>query len=348
MTVLLVCCVNERKDTFLNIDSHFTSQSFQERKLLKGTRLELGTLLAPVQVFFHDSLLFVASNGLESNVYVFNSNDNYLLRGSIIQNGMGPDELLSVARMDFNHDGTFWSHDIITAHIKKFELIMDKDTVYAIVRNRISLNGPVINAFCLDTDLIGTTTQEIKPLSRFYIYDAQGNRIDEAGDYPTYNREIPATAKVEVYNGWISIHPSYNKFVLAYEFTDLIEFYDSDFKLLKRVQGPHNFLPEVELKQRGNSVAMVRRFDLTRFAYQRAVSSDSLIFLLYANGETVSKEDDQEEAAHFNSIVAIDWEGNPLYLFELDHAVISIAVDWKKGIIYGLNRIESEVYAFPF
>lgn len=142
MTVLLLGCVNKRKGTFLNIDSHFSSQSFQERKLLKGTRLDLGTLLAPVHVFFHDSLLFVTANGRESNVYVFNSSDNYLHIGSIIQSGMGPDELLSVARMDFNHDGTFWSHDIVTAHMKRFELIVNRDTVYAIAQSSISLKGP--------------------------------------------------------------------------------------------------------------------------------------------------------------------------------------------------------------
>ncbi|HMR56159.1 MAG TPA: hypothetical protein PLM56_10320 [Cyclobacteriaceae bacterium] len=93
---------------------------------------------------------------------------------------------------------------------------------------------------------------------------------------------------------------------------------------------------------------MKRRFDLTKYAYQAVVCTDSLIFLLYDNGETVSKDDDQDEAGHLSTIVAIDWNGQPLSLYELDHPVISICVDWHKRVIYGLDRIESEVYAFPF
>ncbi len=334
--------------SFVDVDKKFALNSFKDHRLLQGSKLDLGTLLAPIQIFFHDSLMFIATQGLQHNVTVYNQSKEYRQVGSIIPIGAGPDELQSVVRMDFNSDGTFWAHDMIIPQLKKFKLVIDRDTIYATVTGGVPLRWPVMNSFLLEKGTIGTTTHEIKPLKRFYVYDSLGSRKDEAGDYPVYEREVPPTAIVEVFNGWVSVHPDKSKFVLAYEFTDLIEFYDSEFKLLKRVQGPHNFLPEFELKQRGNSVAMVRRFDLTRFAYQRAVSNDSLIFLLYANGETVSKEDDQEEAAHFNFIVAIDWEGNPLYLFELDHAVISIAVDWKKRIIYGLNRIESEVYAFPF
>ena len=114
------------------------------------------------------------------------------------------------------------------------------------------------------------------------------------------------------------------------------------------MQGPHIFLPEFELKLRGSHMAMARKFDKTKYAYQGIASNDSTIFLLYDNGETISREENQEAASHFKTIVAIDWEGNPLSIYQLDHAVISICVDWKNKIIYGLDRLESEVYSFPF
>lgn len=330
------------------MDGRFAANSFKNQVLLKGSKLELGTLLAPIQIFFHDTLLFVTTEGLHHNVHVYNQRQDYLYFGSIIPRGDGPDELLSVVRMDFNSDGTFWAHDIITGRLKKYELVLNSDSIYAVAKSSASLKWPVMNAFWVEPGIIGATTQEITPLKRFYLHDSLGNRLAEAGDYPAYEKEIPATALVEIFNGWVSVHPEKTRFVLAYEFTDLIEIFDMEFTLLKRVQGPHNFLPEFELKQRGNSVAMKRKFDLTRYAYQGIVSNDSLVFMLYANGETVSKEADPEEAAHFKVIVAIDWEGNPLYLFNLDHAVISICVDWKRQVVYGLDRIESEIYAFPF
>jgi hypothetical protein len=342
---LIIGC---RKKGFNGVHEKFGRNSIQEHKMLQGTRLDVGTLLSPIQLFFHDSLLFVTTQGLSQNVLVFNQNNGYKQMGSIISTGSGPDELISVTRMDFNADHSFWAHDIVTGQLKRFRLRVQRDTIFTDTEFSIALKFPSMNMFYLKNGIIGSTPPEIMPLKRFYVYDSLGNRIKEEGNYPDYDREIPPTAMVEVYNGWVGVHPSKSKFVLAYEFADLIEFYDSEFKLLKRVQGPDDFLPEFKLKQRGLHPSMVRKFDLTKFAYQGVVAGEAMIFLLYDNGETVSKDDDPEEAAHFRTVIGINWDGKPLNLFELDHSVISIAVDWKKRIIYGLNRIESEIYAFPF
>jgi hypothetical protein len=345
--LLILLFAGCRKKGFIGVDEKFARNSIQEHRMLQGTKLDLGMLLSPIQLFFHDSLLFVTTTGLPLNVLVFDQKHNYKSLGSILPTGMGPDELLSVARMDFNADHSFWAHDVITGKLKKYQLQLQKDTIYT--DTEFTVNLPLsINTFCLNNGIIGSTTRDIIPLTRFYVYDSLGNRIKETGDYPAYDREIPPTAMVEVYNGWVGLHPSKSKFVMVYEITDLIEFYDNTFQLLKRVQGPDDFLPEFKVKQRGLHPALVRKFDLTRFAYQAVVTGENMIFLLYDNGETISRDDDPEEAAHFKTIVVIDWDGKPLALFELDHAVISIAVDWKMRIIFGLNRIESEVYAFPF
>jgi len=344
---LLIKCSQETRSEFQDVHETFTLESFEERKILKGTRIDLGTLLAPIHIYFYDSLLFVATNGLDKNLSIYNSNADFSAVGSIVTNGMGPDDLLSVMRMDFDIDGTFWVHDAVTAKMKKFEIDFKGDSIYAVAQKDVSLKGPVTNAIFLIPDQIGATTQDINPLKRFYLYDIDGARKGEVSEYPNYNREIPATAKVEVFNGRISVHPKKDQFVLVYEYADLIEFYNSRFNLTKRIHGPHVFVPEFELKDRGNHPAMKLRYDKTRFAYQDVVSNSEEIFLLYANGRTVSKEDG-DEAFHYDTIVVVDWEGNPLSLFSLDHTVISICVDWNKRVIYGLNRIESEVYAFSF
>ncbi|HRF33891.1 MAG TPA: BF3164 family lipoprotein [Cyclobacteriaceae bacterium] len=340
-------CLSGCDGGFTQVDQKFTRNSFIEQRTLSGTKLDLGTVLAPIQIFFYDSLLFISAEGLDKVVSVYNRNNNYKMIGGIISRGMGPDELTSVARMDFNPDKTFWAHDIVAGQLKKFELVITPDTSFVIANGHEQLRYPVMNAFLVKSGMIGTTTQDIMPLKRFYIYDSLGNR-KEAGDYPKYKREIPPTALVEVFNGWASLKPSKDRFVLGYEYTDLIEIYNGEFELIKRIQGPDNFLPEFDLKQRGNSIAMMRRYDKTKYAYQAVASSDSLIFLLYDNGETISKDEDQDEASQFKTIVVIDWEGRPLSLYQLDHSIISVCVDWHRRVIYGLDRIESEVYAFPF
>lgn len=343
---LLMNCSPDAKSGFADVHRTFTIKSFKDRKSLKSSKLELGTVLAPLFIFFHDSLLFVVADGLDKNVTVYNAAKNHSPLGSLLPRGTEPEEMLSVSRMDFNSDGTFWAHDLVAGRMKEFKLVMDKDTVYAISRKSVSF-VPSMNAFFLYPDKIGSTTQDINPLSRFYVYDIEGNRTEEVGEYPSYEREIPATAMVEVFNGWVSVHPDKTKFLLAYEWTDLLEIYNSDFTLVKRIHGPHLFMPEFELKARGSATVMQRKSDLSKFAYQGLTSNNERIFLLYANGKTVPKGAG-DEYFHYNTIVAIDWVGNPQTLYELDHKVISICVDWKRRIIYGLDRIESEIYAFSF
>lgn len=344
---LLMNCTPDKKSGFADVHRTFTVKSFKERKLLNSSKLELGTVLAPLFIFFHDSLLFVVSDGLDENISVYNAAKDYSPLGSFVQRGAGPEEMLSVSRMDFNPDGTFWAQDIVRGQLKKLELVLRTDTVYSITRESISLRWPELNVFFIYPDKVGITTQDINPLSRFYVHDMQGNRKREVGEYPSYEREIPATAMVEVFNGWVSVHPDKTKFLLAYEWTDLVEIYNSEFDLVKRIHGPHIFLPEFELKARGSSTVMRRKADMTKFAYQGLTSSNEVIFLLYANGKTVPKGAGDEDF-HFNTIVTMDWDGNPQALYELDHKVISICVDWKRRIIYGLDRIESEIYAVPF
>ena len=132
---------------------------------------------------------------------------------------------------------------------------------------------------------------------------------------------------------------------MAYEYTDLIEIYDSQLNLLKRIQGPDNFLPIFKLKDRGGAQVMQRLYNKTRLAYQGIETDGKHLYLLYGGGKTVAPEDG-EDAIHHNQLIVMDWEGEVLELINLDHAVSNIAIDARNSVIYGLDRITSEVYAF--
>jgi len=119
----LASCTTDTKSGFADVDRTFTINSFKDQKLLKSSKLELGTVLAPLFIFFHDSLLFVVADGLDNNITVYNTTKDYSLLGSFVPRGEGPEEMLSLSRMDFNSDGTFWAHDIVRGQLKKLELL---------------------------------------------------------------------------------------------------------------------------------------------------------------------------------------------------------------------------------
>lgn len=347
---VLTGCDNDSADgNFMDgVKESFTLEDLGQAIPLKSKKLDLGIVLGPVNLFTHDSLLFISSTGRDVNLGVYNKNQEYKQLNDIIIAGQGPDEMLSVYRMFFEKDGSFWAHDIVAMNMKKFDLTLNQDTAYATMKEMVTFEVPsVTEAVPLSNGTIPTTTHDINPLKRFYVYDFNGKKIGTPSDYPTYERKIPNTATVEVYSGHMVAHPEGNKFIMAYDYTDLIEIYDQSSVLQKRVQGPHLFKPDFELRQRGEYYFMRRLLGRTRQAYIKAVANSEHVMLLYANGRP-RLEGEGEAGIHHNHIVMIDWNGKPVKMYELDHAVSDFAVDWENSVIYGLDRIESEVYAFSF
>ncbi len=344
--VFLTNCKPDEK-RMNEVDETFSIDSFRNNSSLKGEKLDLGLVLSPVKLFFRDSLLFISSVGTDLNVSVFNSHDNYTKIGGIIPSGVGPNEMTSVIKIQFMNDSVFWAHDIQTFQLKNYTLHVGLDSIYAEHNELIALDAGSVLPLMLNNERLISTTREINPFNRFYEFDVIDKTKKGVGKYPGFSRDIPYTVAAEVYNAFSKIHPNHEKFVLAYEHTDLIEFYNSDVKLLKRFQGPHIFQPEFELNERNGHFAMRRVYEKTKWAYIAVDANEDEIFLLYANGDT-RKKGEGEEGIHHNHIVTIDWEGNPLNYYELDHGVTTITVDFNKRIIYGLDRMESEVYAFEY
>jgi hypothetical protein len=338
------------KPEFHSVDgvtSTYTHHSFKESKKLQGKLLDLGTVLAPLVLFHHDSLLFISSVGLPWNVKVFDMKNQNSEVGEILSRGMGPEEVLSALSISFSKDGSFWVHDPSGSQMKQAELFFEQGQLQTRVSEISRFAAPVTSSIFLNNHKFVTVCNDINPFKRFYVFDSVGYQIDAFGEYPTYEREIPNSAAVEVFMGRLTVHPNRDKFLMAYDYTDLIEIYSSDFELLHRVQGPHGFLPEFGLKERGSHQVMSRVYGHTKQAFYDVISNEEYIFLLYGDGKSRAKGSG-ESGVHYDKIVVLDWEGQAQMWLELDHPVTSICVDWKGKIVYGLDRIESQVYAFAF
>lgn len=345
--VLFVWSCNKSQKFSFPHSKQFSVKDFKKKDYLHGEVLDLGLLVSPISIFCNDSNLFVYQAGQDTLLTVYSTRENYKKMGRAISQGMGPGEMMTVNRMDFNSDGSIWVHDVMGGQLKKFQLLSNDGKLNVKVLDHIKIPGTALNAVYLNSDLIITTTREIVPPTRFSIYDKLGRIIEQKGAYPYYGTEIPVSAAVEVFSAWAAVHPAKNGFVLAYEYTDLLEFYDSTATLIRRLHGPDRFFPVFELKQRGNYPVMKRLYNKTKYAYPvKPVGGKEMICFLYADGKTVPKGDD--EADHFNKVIFTDWNGSPLALYELDKKIISIAVDWTARKIYGLNRNEAKVFAFSF
>lgn len=347
IVIVTSSCRKQKRQYMHNIDDSFVYDSIPHKQELYSKKLDLGIIFSPNMIFIVDSSLVVASSGTDYLLSLFNINDEYSKIGNVIQYGQGPDEALSVVNLYGEGLDEFKVHDGSAGWIKDYSLDQNRDSVWAKSRGLTRFNRMSISYLWLVKNKLISTTTDISPYKRLYIYDSVGNFIEAKGDYPYFDRKVEPTVGVEVFTAKAAVRPSDSSSILAYRYTDLIEFYDNESNLVKRVQGPDLFTPKFEVGLRGGYPIMERKLDLTQEAFIHAVASDKEIFLLYAAGKT-RKKGEGDLGIHYRHILVMDWQGKPLKHFELDHSIASFGVDWENQTIYGLDKIESEIYTFKY
>ncbi|MGV8096463.1 MAG: BF3164 family lipoprotein [Mangrovibacterium sp.] len=155
--------------------------------------------------------------------------------------------------------------------------------------------------------------------------------------YKHCNLSLTPIETIEGFLCNISVNPQDGRICLSYNLTDLIEFYDSDGILKKRVHGPDHFFPVIEQRERGEGVGVRSIEGKTRDAYFSPVVSDSMIYLLYSG--RFFDLNVTESLYLVNQIFAFDWDGTPSKRFILDIPIFWFTVDEKQKKIYGLTDV---------
>ena len=337
----------EKKSIFNEIDSTFTLDDFESVEELEGQTIDLGLLLNPVFLFHHDSLLFVCNSGTSNIIHLYNLH-NGQKAGEIIGNGDGPNELRSVLNLDFMSNGDFYAFDIITQQIKTFHLTANDSITVESTASFHPEVPPISEPVILHNNHVAAMTVQLSPLGRFYEFDSSGKFLGEKGNYPSYDREIPLTATADLYRAHSAIRTGKrDRFLLAYRYADLIEIYDDQLNSIKRIQGPHVFLPDFNLKSRGDgNMYFQPSMKKTKLAFSSVDSNEDYILLLYQGG---TFKEEGIEGIHYSYMVLMDWEGNPVKYYKLNRSISTFCVDWSGKIIYGLDqKNEPEVVKFLF
>lgn len=334
---------SKQKSSFEKVTISYDYNDFENIQELNGTKLDLGLLLSPIDLYFLDSLLYISSVGNDYNLKVFNRSNKE--KGQLFYYGPGPSEAMSVAGMSIKNNNSVLIHDLNSNQVKEFEIYASKDSIYSNFINTVTFSKVVYEPFSLGENF-SSTVFNINPLNRFYLFDMKGNFVDGKGDFPNFGIDLPTTLFPEVFNTRAKYNKLKEKIVLAYEFTDLVEIYDKNFNLINRIHGPEKFIPLFDVSDGNGVISMVRKYNYTRWAFSQIETTENLIFLLYSG--KVKKKETLEEDTHYSQIIVLNWEGIPNMLLKLNHPIITFTVDEKEKLIYGLDRLTSEVYSFKY
>ena len=334
--VLLSSCQSNEKYS----DAECISFSdFGEVIYLKGDSVAFDDiLLKPVKIHLVDSILIMKNRNTEYAYYIFNILTKKKI-GERVSFGIGPNEMID-PRFIPSTDDNAWIFD------KNRKILNICDRQKFLKEENLEINKTIeFEDFCDNIVFIpskGFIASVFKLNNkRFGLFNLEGDTICYKGEYPTLSSLQTNIEQVEQFINEFTANVEEDRVFVSYKRTDLIECYDTDMNLIKRIHGPEHFFPEVH--QVGDRIRTNKGTE--RDAYSFPLSVGKKVFVLYSGKVFNPRNHDYLK----DKILVFDWNGNPQQCYQLDIPIFDFAVDEKSRIIYGLtDKPESHIIQFKF
>ena len=307
----------------------FTLDDFTATVQLKGTTLELNDMvMKPTDILAHDSLLITIEYRGDKLFHIYNLKEQKQVNECIVM-GQGPNDMLQPEFMHCNGD-SIKIVDLATSTIYAYKI---KDFVtepYPEPIYRIKLQKQIfLTAQQADDNIIGYSYGTKDRLSKF---DLTGKEIETFINYPVSSISYSDMEKMDAFYMKF-ITNGRNKIVLCHYMTDLIEIYDTNGALQKRMHGPEQFLAHFKQLQEGPMGSTPVK-GMNRDAFMCPRDAGNEFFVLYNGGYI----DEPGHTTSCNRLFSFSWDGVPQKIFNLDDPVFSFTADTKNKKIYGISE----------
>jgi hypothetical protein len=310
----------------------FTLQDIPQTVSLTGEQIDFDAMImSPKYITVVDTVLIITNRNTENFIHCFDVKNRKKLTESIAR-GNGPEDMLDAKNAQLV-DTFIWIFDMQKQMIRQY----GKHDI-CLSQNPKSLNNvrpqegffDAVLALPGQDKFIASTVQPDK--KRFALFDKSGYMLTEFGDFPESNASMTSIEAVQSFTGYLTC--SNDKFIFVCNQTDLIELYNLDGKLNKRLHGPDGFFPHMKQKSvEGGGIVVSGIEGKSREGYFSPVVYGNELWVLYDGRNSYS------DPNHLmNAIIVFDLtKGKPVRLIKLDKAIFSFAVDGKNNVIYGIS-----------
>jgi hypothetical protein len=327
---IIILTTSCRKENSYQNASSFSFSDFGNSTLLHGTDMTFDDLLMrPVDFRVIDSLLVMRNRGTEYQFHIFNTQNTKKI-GELIPFGNGPNEMIEPAIIP-SDDSFIWILDKMKRSVSKCSLNISTDTSYIEILKKITIQEYADQAAIINKNILAVILNPA--MKRFCLYDNTGLLIKDFGEYPECKSDYAEYEKMEAFFCDFIINHKKNRLLMSYKQTDLIDIYDLEGNLIKRLHGPEQFYPAVKQEQNGEQIKVRAQSGKSRHAYFTPRNAGEEVFILYS-GKVFDKE---RPSYLMNNIFVFDWDGNPIRRYELDNPCFSFDVDPKNKTIYTLS-----------
>lgn len=327
--LLLSCSSNTTdKNPIIRNAQTFDLNDFQEIKELVSENLDLDTLdIVPLDIEVLDNYLISRNKADEKLFTVIN-----LAKKEIVANhinvGQGPEDMLYPSFVGYDNDYIYiCDQQTSRINIYKKNDMLNNDNLNSI--KQISFDKPIINRVrLLNNGFIGSVYQ---PFMK-YIFNNEGITIDSI-PYPIIDKELTEMENFDTFQN-DACSDGNKKIAITYFSTDVIDFYNQNGILLKRLHGPDQFISRVKEVTYKNGAISSQYVGAIYDAYANPRNINNELWVLYSGKNS--------EEAHYeysnNYIFTFSWEGKPLMAYHLNIGITSYAVDTNKRIIYAVTE----------
>lgn len=325
--IIISCSKTEYKDSVT-----FSLLDFPETRQLKGKEILFDKeLLRPVRIYLTDSVLVFQNSRVETHFDKYNLHTKKKI-GECISFGSGPEEMLYPKGFQLV-DSVIWICDVDKRKMLGYRKEQFCYSNMPKPVHTINFNETFDQVAIKQNEIVSTVLSPDH--QRLSFYGMNGLFLKTVGDFPDCHLNLTPIETIEGFLCNLLVNPDDGKVCLSYKRTDLIEFYDSNGTLIRRMHGPDHFFPVIMEDKRGNGVGIHSIERQTRDAYFCPVAVNNMIYLLYSGKFFDLK--DTKDSYLLNQIFVFDWDGNPLKRYILDTPVFWFTIDARQKRIYGLT-----------
>lgn len=327
VTDLFYACTESKEET------DFTLNSFDKSIYLKGgNRYENDSLFLgnPRWIRFHpDSFLIIQEMGSTKMLTVIDLKSNRIQK--LISKGKGPGEMVSAWGIEILNKNLF----VFCGQLRKvIKLSPGNDRRFHITDEFMLDEKQSKGPYPLNDNLL-VCLSNIGDDNRLAYLTGEGKIIKKFGDYPPLLNGDQVKPDNDIFGSYISANSDGSKFVVVCAYTDIIEIYDTEKGLERRIHGPLGINLEAHYVKVGPG-RMTRR-EPGYLTYCMADANFVEFWTGFISYKGEKNKGPQLTEAYPKQIFCFNWKGKPLRIINLEFPVFAFDVDWENKILYSIK-----------
>lgn len=314
-------------------DSYFPRYSyFPKTKALSAQVINLDTILFryPSRVTVRDSIVVVMDlHNMDHYLHAF-TYPEWKHVASFGRRGEAPEEMLSVANIQFDSLDSLWALDPNKTEITRWRIYPSAGSAQRV--EVIKLDKKLVRSLDFHTTESGFFIPDYMGEHRFWEVDGSGKPIKSNGTIPseTVNEDTSRPALAQAWRSFMDYNPSNGILAMATQLGETVEIYNLKDNTHKVMYGPEGE-PEFQTGKDGSGIPS------GIMGFSDIKVTNKYIYAVFQGvkfkDKLAARERGEQPEDGGRFIYVFDLQGNPVQKYTLDHAICGIDVNEKTNTI---------------